>query len=624
MNTKFAKQLTLISLLVISIGAGSCKKYLDQQPITDLSTEVVFNDVPSTYKAIAGVYSRLVGDAGFGIRLSLYYTVDNDEMQGPTGAGDNDRRDIARYAATSGNAQITNPFNQLFQGIEFANICIANIPGMDMYSNGTDQQKKQLRRMYGEALTLRAQFYLEAIMNWGDLPAHFEPAAVTIVTNPFPVRVNRDSLYDRLLRDLLTAEDLVPWRNELAAIGDPVDERITKGTVKALRARIALFRGGYSLRQTGGMQRSADYATYYQIARDECSSIISSGQHGLNASYKALWKDQVCAHAVADPDGELMFQASASGLTGVEDTKLGYYNGPTVNNLGNKSINVLPSYFYLFDSTDLRRDVTCAPYNVAANGSTKIAQVITAICDGKYRRDWVTNPVISPTSQVQYLGLKWQIIRYSDVLLMFAEADNEVNGGPTAAAYNAVNMVRRRGYGKPVNTPDATVDLPAGLGKTAFFQAIVRERALELGGEGVRKFDLIRWNLLATALSESKANMTRMSSSTAMVNPTYMAAYPAYCLTTSLPVSMYYYSSTTSDNNNIGGLFANSLYKTAPTATPSGTTKITWLSSAIATAGTTSPVGRYATGFVTGKGELLPIPQPARDANYNLTQNPNY
>lgn len=115
MNTKFAKQLTLISLLVISIGAGSCKKYLDQQPITDLSTEVVFNDVPSTYKAIAGVYSRLVGDAGFGIRLSLYYTVDNDEMQGPTGAGDNDRRDIARYAATSGNAQITNPFNQLFQ-----------------------------------------------------------------------------------------------------------------------------------------------------------------------------------------------------------------------------------------------------------------------------------------------------------------------------------------------------------------------------------------------------------------------------------------------------------------------------------------------------------------------------
>src|SRR5215467_13149697 len=157
--------LSVVSILMLI----SCRKYLNQRPITDVSTDVVFSDVPSAYKAIAGAYSRLVGDAGFGIRLSLYYPVDNDEMQGPTGAGDNDRRDIARYSATPGNAQITNPFNQLFQGIEFSNICIANIPKMAMYTTGTDQQKKQLARMYGEALTLRAQYYLEAIMNWGDL-----------------------------------------------------------------------------------------------------------------------------------------------------------------------------------------------------------------------------------------------------------------------------------------------------------------------------------------------------------------------------------------------------------------------------------------------------------------------
>jgi hypothetical protein len=87
---------------------------------------------------------------------------------------------------------------------------------------------------------------------------------------------------------------------------------------------------------------------------------------------------------------------------------------------------------------------------------------------------------------------------------------------------------------------------------------------------------------------------------------------------------MYYFTTTTSDNNNIGGIWANSLYKTASTATPTGTTKVTWLSSAIAAAGTNSPVGRYATGFVTGKAELLPIPQPARDANANLAQNPGY
>src|SRR6478735_8837525 len=105
------------------LALGSCKKYLDQQPITDVNTETAFKDVNNTLKTLSGVYSRLVGDAGYGIRVSLYYPLDNDEMQGPTGAADNDRRDLARYSATSGNAQISNPFNQMFQGIEFANQC---------------------------------------------------------------------------------------------------------------------------------------------------------------------------------------------------------------------------------------------------------------------------------------------------------------------------------------------------------------------------------------------------------------------------------------------------------------------------------------------------------------------
>ncbi len=610
---------------------SSCKKFLDQRPITEVTEEVVFKDVASTYKAIAGVYSRLVGDAGYGIRVSLYYPLDNDEMQGPTGAADNDRRDIARYSATPSNAQITNPFNQMFQGIEYANTCIASIPNMEMYSNGTDQEKKKLQRMLGEALTLRAQFYFEAIRNWGDLPTHFVPASQQALGNPLPSRTDRDSLYGKILADLLQAEDLVPWRSEITAIGDPVDERITKGAVRGLRARIALFRGGYALRQTGGVQRKADYLTYYQIAKDECTAIMNSTQHSLNPSFRALWKDQVCAHAASDPNGELMFQASAIGLTGAEDTKLGYYNGPRVNNLGNSSVNPLPSYLYLFDSTDQRRDVTVTTYFTSTTG-VRTGQLITNLTDGKYRRDWITNPSFSPTDAVQYFSLKWQILRYSDVLLMFAEAENELNG-PTAAAYNAINMVRRRGYGLPINTPSA-IDIPAGLSKSDFFKHIVRERSLELGGEGIRKYDLIRWNLLSPALSESRANMIRMATLTPtasptqmaapMVNPTYMAGYPSYCLTVNLPLRMYVITGTTSDNNNINGIYRNSLYTTAPTATPSGTTLVNWLNVSINAAGTNSPVGRYATGYVTGKGELLPIPQPARDANPNLTQNPGY
>jgi hypothetical protein len=239
--------------------------------------------------------------------------------------------------------------------------------------------------------------------------------------------------------------------------------------------------------------------------------------------------------------------------------------------------------------------------------------------DGKYRRDWITNPVISPTSAVQYFSLKWQIIRYSDVLLMLAEAENEING-PTAVAYSAANMVRRRGYGKTISTPDALVDITAGLSKTDFFKALVRERALELGGEGIRKYDLIRWNLIQVALNETKANLLKMSTNTAMTNPSYMAAYPAYCVTTALPIYMYYNTGTTSDNQNIGGLWRNSLYNTAPGSTPSGTTRVNWVRAEI----NSTSLSRFATGFTTGKTELLPLPNAALGANFNLVQNPNY
>jgi hypothetical protein len=615
----FNKVYVLITAFCSVLVLGSCKKYLDQQPITEVGTETVFSDVNSAFQALAGVYGRLTGDNGYGTRLSLYYPVDDDLMMGPTGTQD-DRRALAHYTLSPLNSELPAPFNQLFQGISYANICIDRIPKMGMYESGTEQQKKQLQRMYGEALTLRAQFYFEAIRNWGDLPPHFLPSYIEAVENPLPVRIDRDTLYDHILADLKIAADLVPWRNEVAAIGDVADERITKGTVKGLRARIALFRGGYSLRQNKTMQRTGDYLKYYQIAKDETNDIIISGQHSLNASYKGLWKEQVNARAVTDPNGELMFQVTGIGQNGTADTKLGYYNGPRVNNVGNSAINPTPTYFYLFDSTDTRRDVTIAPYSLAADGITKVTTnptvALSNIFDGKYRRDWISNPVVSPTSQVQYFSLKWQILRYSDVLLMFAEAENELNG--PAAAYTAINMVRRRGYGKSINTPDASVDLPAGLNKNEFFKALVRERALELGGEGVRKYDLIRWNLLGTSLAETKANLLKMSTATGTISFTYMAGPPAYATDIrNLPIYMYLRNGTTADNSSI---WVNSYYKPASTSTLSGTTRINWINASV----NTTSNARLASGFTANKSELMPIPQPARDANPNLTQNPGY
>jgi len=84
---------------------------------------------------------------------------------------------------------------------------------------------------------------------------------------------------------------------------------------------------------------------------------------------------------------------------------------------------------------------------------------------------------------------------------------------------------------------------------------------------------------------------------------------------------MYYYKTTTADDASI---WANSLYKPAPSSTPAGTTKVNWETNAITASGTNSPLGRFATGYTPGKSELLPIPQAALDANPKLTQNHGY
>ncbi len=591
------------------VSVAGCKKFLDQTPITEVGSDVVFSDVPSTYRALIAAYSRLTGDQGYGTRLSLYYPYDNDEMVGAAGTQD-DRRALTRLNPSPSNSELENPFNQIFRGIEYSNICIYNIPKMTMYSNGTEQEKKQLQRMYGEALTLRAQYYFEAIRNWGDLPVHFKPAYVQATEDPLPRRTDRDSLYDVILDDLKTASSLVPWRNELAAIGDPVDERITKGTVKGLRARIALFRGGFSLRGRGPglgtMERRSDYLTYYQMARAETNEIMNSGQHSLAPNYKILWRDVVCAHGITDPNGELMFQVTGAPGTGAQaDTKVGFYNGPrlttaTNGTIGNAGVNPLPTYFYSFDSLDTRLFVTIAPYNLAADGLTKVGQAITSMNDGKYRRDWVTNPRPSPTDATQYLGLKWQILRYADVLLMFAEAENEING-PTSAAYNAINMVRRRGFGKAITTPDAVVDLPAGLNKGDFFTRVVNERSYELGGEGVRKYDLIRWNLLNAKVLETRAELTAFALGTGRWANT--------------PTRMFFLNNSQQDDKS---LWANSFYSsTAPTAV-TGATSATWRSSAI----NTNTLARFASGYTQGKSELVPLPLATVTNNPNLKQNP--
>ncbi|NJM26617.1 MAG: RagB/SusD family nutrient uptake outer membrane protein, partial [Bacteroidia bacterium] len=263
-----------------------------------------------------------------------------------------------------------------------------------------------------------------------------------------------------------------------------------------------------------------------------------------------------------------------------------------VDNRGNGALTVLPTTFYAYTANDTRRDVTCATYNVNANGTIAPRQ-LREIVDGKYRRDWIVPNMMASTAQ--YFGLNWVMIRYSDVLLMFAEAENELNNGPTAAAIDAFEKVRIRAFGGNASLIGTTPSSYDG-----FFNAIVNERMLELCGEGVRKFDLIRWNLLEQRLAEVKQQLADM-----------VAGLPPY---DNLPTTMYFTPGITTMT------WDNSLYDPAPVTPPTGSTAVAWTSSTIQT----TLIDVLAYGFEPGKDELLPFHTTTIDANPKIIQNNGY
>lgn len=585
----FFPVLTLV-VITSAVGLNSCKKYLDLNPPSAFDEQYVFSNVANTTSALMGAYEPLTGDNGYGSRLSMMYPYDTDEFIGVTSAAapDNNSRDLSRYNLQPTNGQLALPFQQLYTGVERANICIKNIPKSAAYTSGSATEQAQMKRLYGEALTLRAQYYLELLRNWGDLPAIFEPA----IDQPdlYLPKTDRDVIYDHLLDDLLMAEDLVPWRGDA---GIAADERITKGAVKGLRARIALFRGGYALRKSNQMERKPDYLKYYQIAHDECAQIMARrDKHNLNPTFQDVFKNNIDAYKI-EPTGEVMFEvAMGKDLS----SKLGYYDGPrfyvtgSTAQLGNSSVRGVPLYFYSFDPLDTRRDVTLAPYYNNAD-KTKAVQTLVNMVSGKFRSDW-WNP--APTSASQQTGINWPILRFSDVLLMFAETDNEINNGPTAAAKSAYEEVRKRAFKGNESAIGVTPST-----KDDFFKAIVNERYWEFGGEGIRKYDLIRWNLLASTIAATRDNYTKMQSKQAPYN--------------NLPQSMYYKTASTDV------IFSNSLYAPAPTATPAGYTKVAWVSSI-----TTTFVTQFAQYFKPNHSELMPLPQSVVESNPKLTQDYGY
>ena len=452
--------------------------------------------------AVMGIHQSFGETNSYRGRYLPFYGVNSDiewiNNISTSQLNDDSKYALVTYAASPTNTQMNtdnNAWAKFYEGIERANKAIE---GLRNYGNV--EQNPRMAQLLGEALTLRAVIYLDLVKAWGDVPARFEP--ITTETLYLP-RTNRDEIYKQLLADLAEAEELVAWPNETSVTS--TTERINTAFVKGLTARIALYASGYSQRGDG-IRRSNDpelsVDKMYKLAKDKCIEVIQHGSNTLGSfeqNFRLLCEDNVMAGK--ESLWEIPFAAGRGRVLytlGIKHLKADQYTDQAQGGINGP----LPYLFYDYDVEDVRRDITCIPYEWSnENPSKQQPRKISSWNFGKLRYEWMNRRVTSTNDD----GINWQYMRLADVYLMAAEATNELEGPANAAQYLKPILDRAL----PANKVTEYMS-KATASKESFFKAIVDQRAFEFAGESLRKADLIRWNLLKVKLDEAKTKMTQL------------------------------------------------------------------------------------------------------------------
>lgn len=505
----------LLSILLVG-GTSfitSCNDVLDTPAQSSMDESVIFSTPILAEASVMGIHQSFGETNSYRGRFLPFYGINTDiEWYNSSEKTSDDRALLTGYKVSPTNSKMNtdnNAWAKFYEGIERANLCIR---GLRTY--GKTETNPVMAQLLGEALTLRAVIYTDLVKAWGDVPARFEPITSETL---YLAKSDRDVIYKHLLSDLEEAEGLVAWPNGSSVTKST--ERVSKAFVKGLRARIALYAAGYSQRPDGTIRRSTDpelsVEKMYTIAKKECLDIIDSKTLTLGSfedNFKALCQDDVTAGKesiweipFSDGRGRVLYTLGVKHTTFDQYTQQsqGGTNGP------------IPTLYYDFNKDDVRRDITCVPYEWKGDGinygtsesplyknGIQIPRKVNSWCFGKLRYEWMNRVVTSSNDD----GINWQYMRYADIYLMAAEALNELESPSVAAPY--LKKILDRAL--PANEVTEYM-AKATTSKEAFFNAIVEQRGFEFCGEMLRKADLIRWNLLGTKMAEAKEKMTDLA-----------------------------------------------------------------------------------------------------------------
>jgi len=471
------KKYSYLTLAIGSLMLASCNDFLTEEPASVITEEQYYNTESDANTAINAVYFFLNSGRIQTPYNTLFNTGMNmgsdDEDPGP-GATNPDVRSLAVQSHSSSNLRVYEIWQQHYAAIRKANVVLNKIPGIN-FSIPANKD-----RITGEAKFLRALFYFNLVRLYGDVPLvteyqnYVSPAEYAIIKSPSA------EVYAQIEKDLTEAAAVLP-----ASYNSPDVGRATSGAAKALLAKVYLIKASLPLKLAENYQKAISKAEEalspvdggtgvygYGLAADYAKVFLPAFKNGAEHIFSAQMKAN--SYNQGNNEASRAIFSAIPGLTGNYAHMVRYYTE------GNDKFF---SIYKLFKPADKRRDVTFVrSFTSPANGKKYALPLINPAVPNDSTPFWnkwwdPNNTAVTTNSEANV-----PIIRYAELLLIHAEAENEVNG-PTAKAYKSINSVRTRA-GLP--------NLTSGLTKNQFRDSVYFERRLELVYEYQRWFDLIR------------------------------------------------------------------------------------------------------------------------------------
>ncbi len=502
------------------VGGGlltSCNDYLEVDAPSAYTEEFVFSMKSEAQRALYGVYAQALAGDLYGNQYQRTFILNSDVDMMISSSNAHSHNSYSRFDCDDQGGEIYKFWTAAYNLIEYCNRFIASAESSDLRfvkdvngeyeldSNGNRELDSEIMQWLGEVRCLRAMAYHDLVVMFGDVPFLLEPASVHGADYVPPV-TDREEIQKALIADLQKAAPYMSSTNSITV------ERCSKEFAQALIARIALTAGGYSLRPDKGnaqnygtMQRPQNWQDYYKTAMLYADSVIMSGTHKLAQSYQDVFVSE-CNYQLVnndDPIFELPFTKEMSGNTGYTQgpTYSGYEDktiGPWGVCSGNGRLNAF--YRFLFREGDMRREFVNGmwyySYYTAADGSLADSVYIRqdyTVHNNKWSKLWTAEGNALGSITAGSTGINYPYMRYADVLLMYAETANELNGGPTDKAVECLAKVHARAF----DDGDPDFIAAAQADKDAFQKAVMDERKWEFAGENMRWRDLVRTNTYA-------------------------------------------------------------------------------------------------------------------------------